>query len=170
VPSGDAGVIFERFIDVLLEKVEKDKLGKRGKAKASCRAGRRSANAGQPARGTYENRIRSGTDRTASIEIVNGVVQRKGLSRHIPNAVKRAVWYRDAGQCAFVARAGKRCTERTFLELHHIQPYALDGPATVGNISLRCRRHNQYEAERVFSAHDREGSQKASPPGVESPA
>jgi hypothetical protein len=24
------------------------------------------------------------------------------------------------------------------------------GPATVENISLRCRRHNQYEAELVF--------------------
>jgi len=24
------------------------------------------------------------------------------------------------------------------------------GPATVENISLRCRRHNQYEAEQVF--------------------
>ena len=40
--------------------------------------------------------------------------------------------------------------ERSFLELHHIQPYAMDGPATASNISLRCRRHNQYEAELVF--------------------
>jgi hypothetical protein len=46
-----------------------------------------------------------------------------------------------------VADSGHRCTERTFLELHHIQPYALKGPATIGNISLRCRRHNQYEAD-----------------------
>jgi hypothetical protein len=29
------------------------------------------------------------------------------------------------------------------------QAHALDGPATVDNISLRCRRHNQYEAELV---------------------
>jgi hypothetical protein len=26
----------------------------------------------------------------------------------------------------------------------------LSGPATVANISLRCRRHNAYEAELVF--------------------
>jgi hypothetical protein len=38
----------------------------------------------------------------------------------------------------------------SFLELHHIQPHALDGPATVGNIALRCRRHNQYEGEVIF--------------------
>jgi hypothetical protein len=153
IPSGDAGVIFECFIDVLLEKVERDKLGTRGKAKASARARRRSADAGPPAEGAYENRIRSGTDRAASIDIVNRAVQRKGLSRHIPNTVRRAVWFRDKAQCAFVADSGHRCTERTFLELHHIHPYALKGPATIENISLRCRRHNQYEAELVFGAH-----------------
>jgi len=71
-------------------------------------------------------------------------------SRHIPADVKRAVWLRDRGQCAFVAVTGVRCPERTFLELHHIQPYALKGAATVANIALRCRRHNQYEAELVF--------------------
>lgn len=71
-------------------------------------------------------------------------------SRHIPNAVRRVVWRRDGGQCAFVSGEGRRCGERAFLELHHIQPYALDGPATAANISLRCRRHNQYEAEVIF--------------------
>ena len=64
------------------------------------------------------------------------------------------MWRRDAGQCAFVADAGRRCTEQTFLELHHIHPYAWDGEATVENISLRCRRHNQYEAELIFGPRD----------------
>src|SRR2546428_487940 len=73
-------------------------------------------------------------------------------SRHVPREVKRAVWRRDAGQCAFLSPTGRRCTERTFLEFHHIQPYAQQGPATVANISLRCWRHNQYEAELVFGA------------------
>jgi hypothetical protein len=71
-------------------------------------------------------------------------------SRHIPAAVKRAVWFRDRAQCAFVAPSGRRCKERSFLELHHIQPFALGGEATPGNIALRCRRHNAYEAETVF--------------------
>jgi hypothetical protein len=131
VPTGDPGVIFERALDLLLEKVEKEKLGatpRRGQRTPQARSGRRA----------YENRIRPGTDNSP------------GRSRHIPNAVKRTVWRRDAGQCAFVSDAGRRCAERSFLELHHIQPYALDGPATAGNISLRCRRHNQYEAELVF--------------------
>ena len=74
-------------------------------------------------------------------------------SRHIPADVKRAVWRRDAGQCAFVGLTGRRCSERTFLELHHVQPYAKRGPATVTNIALRCWRHNQYEAELIFGPH-----------------
>ena len=36
-------------------------------------------------------------------------------TRHIPAAVRRAVWRRDAGQCAFVGSTG-RCTERAFLD------------------------------------------------------
>jgi hypothetical protein len=71
-------------------------------------------------------------------------------SRHIPAAVKRAVWFRDRGQCAFVSRQGRRCKERSYLELHHIQPFALGGEATTANIALRCRGHNAYEAELAF--------------------
>jgi hypothetical protein len=73
-------------------------------------------------------------------------------SRHIPAAVKRAVWFRDRGQCAFVSEQGRRCKERSFLELHHIQPFALGGEGTTDNISLRCHRHNAHEAEVVFGS------------------
>ncbi|PYQ38866.1 MAG: hypothetical protein DMF77_23115, partial [Acidobacteria bacterium] len=73
--------------------------------------------------------------------------------RDVPRHVQRAVSQRDGGQCAFVSKGGRRCTERTFLEFHHILPYAKGGLATVENISLRCRRHNQYEAELVFGPH-----------------
>lgn len=72
-------------------------------------------------------------------------------SRHIPAAVKRAVWQRDGGQCAFVGASG-RCTERGFLEFHHVEPYALGGAPTVENIQLRCRAHNLHEAEQVFGS------------------
>jgi hypothetical protein len=69
--------------------------------------------------------------------------------------VKRAAWQRAAGQCAFVSASGRRCTERTFLEFHHVQAYAKRGPATAENISVHCFRHNQYEAERLFGPYRR---------------
>ena len=74
----------------------------------------------------------------------------KPRSREAPRAVKRVVWRQDAGQCAFVAPDGRRCSEKAFLEFHHVHAHALGGPPTVGNISLRCWRHNQYEAELIF--------------------
>jgi hypothetical protein len=75
-------------------------------------------------------------------------------SRHVPAEVRRAVWKRDGGQCAFVAKGGRRCDERGRLEFHHLDPYALGGEATVQNISLRCRAHNAYEAEAWFGPRE----------------
>ena len=43
-------------------------------------------------------------------------------SRHVPAAVRREVWKRDEGQCAFVGDA-RRLTERGFLEFHHVVPF-----------------------------------------------
>ena len=70
-------------------------------------------------------------------------------SRHIPAAVRREVWKRDGGQCAFVGTQG-RCTERGFLEFHHVRPHAVGGAAVVENLELRCRAHNMYEADKYF--------------------
>jgi hypothetical protein len=122
IPDGDPAAIFDRALRLLLERVEKTKLGAAAKPRP------------RP--------IRPETDRELRTPILP--------SRDVPRHVKRAVSARDDGQCAFVAPDGRRCTERTFLEFHRRQPYALGGRATVENISLRGRRHNQYEAEVVF--------------------
>ena len=73
-------------------------------------------------------------------------------SRRIPAAVRREVWRRDGRQCAFVGTHG-RCSERGFLELHHVVPFADGGQASVDNVQLRCRAHNQHEAALWFGAH-----------------
>ena len=72
--------------------------------------------------------------------------------RHIAAEVRREVWVRDLGRCTFVSTAGRRCNERRFLEFDHVEPVARGGRATVDGIRLRCRAHNQYEAERAFGA------------------
>jgi hypothetical protein len=126
IPDGDPGAIFDRALTLLLEKIEKAKRGAAAKPRAP-------------------RSIRPGTDREVRTPVL--------LSRDIPRLVKRGANQRDGDQCAFVSKNGRRCTERTFLEFHHIVPYAKGGPATVENISLRCRRHNQYEAELVFGPH-----------------
>ena len=70
-------------------------------------------------------------------------------TRHIPAAVKRAVWARDGGRCAFVGTDG-RCAETGFLEFHHVVPYAAGGAPTVENLQLLCTAHNKHEAECFF--------------------
>ena len=127
VPDGDPAAIFDRALKLLEAQIEKTKLG----------------TAVQP---RPKRVIRPGTDK-------KDVYKSAHSSRTVPREVRRAVWQRDGSQCAFVSHDGRRCTERTFLELHHVQPYARGGPATVANISLRCRRHNQYEGELVFGPH-----------------
>jgi hypothetical protein len=83
-------------------------------------------------------------------------------SRHIPEDVKRAVWDRDGGQCAFMSEDGHRCQERSNLEYDHIVPFSRGGTATVSNIRLLCWAHNQLEAERTFGAEFMDQKRKAS--------
>ena len=123
IPNGDAAAIFDRALKLLERDLERTKLG----AAANPRADRP---------------IRRETDKRPRKSALP--------SRHIPSAVKREVWRRDDGQCAYVSADARRCSERSFLELHHVHAYAKGGPATAANIALRCWRHNQYEAELVF--------------------
>ena len=81
-----------------------------------------------------------------------GAKRRSKNPRHIPADVRRAVRERDKSQCTFVSTAGKRCTETRLLEYDHAHPAARGGQATVANLRLRCRAHNQYEAERTYGA------------------
>ncbi len=73
-------------------------------------------------------------------------------TRFIPAAVRRAVWARDQGRCTFLGETLQRCRSRSFIEFDHIEPVTRGGLATVENLRLRCRTHNQYEAERAFGA------------------
>ena len=71
-------------------------------------------------------------------------------TRHVPNAVRRAVLERDSLQCTFVSEDGKRCAERVWLQLDHQDAYARAGGHDEGNIRMMCRAHNQLLAERTF--------------------
>jgi hypothetical protein len=70
--------------------------------------------------------------------------------RHVPAALRRAVFERDGGRCTYVSAAGERCRETHGLELHHVRAYALGGEHSEANIVLRCRAHNLLAAEEDF--------------------
>ena len=70
--------------------------------------------------------------------------------RALPAELRRNVWERDSGQCAYADSRGQRCRERSGLEFHHRKPHALGGAASIDNLELRCRAHNALAAEYDF--------------------
>ena len=113
VPNGDPAMIFERALGLLVDQLERSRIGKTAHPRAAREA--------------------------------------KQDSRHIPAAVKRTVWKRDSGRCAFNGPHG-RCTETGFLEYHHVVPFSAGGETSASNLELRCRAHNQYEADLWFGS------------------
>jgi 5-methylcytosine-specific restriction endonuclease McrA len=127
LPTGDLAQVLDRALDALIAQLEKRKFG-------ATTAPRRM---GRPKSGiTLRPQRQLATVR----------------KRYVPAHVRRAVWERDQGQCTFVSASGTRCKARKFLEFDHIDPVARGGHATVDKMRLRCRAHNQYEAERAFGA------------------
>jgi hypothetical protein len=88
-----------------------------------------------------------------------------GGSRSIPAPVRRAVYQRAGGRCAFVDAGGRRCDARSWLEFHHRHPQGYGGDRTPDNISLLCKSHNMYLAEIDYGpvkiARQRRGSGQA---------
>jgi 5-methylcytosine-specific restriction endonuclease McrA len=80
-------------------------------------------------------------------EIASGLLKR---SRHVPADFAREVYLRDSGCCTFRAASGRRCGATRFLEVDHVTPWAKHGEATVENLRLRCRAHNQHAAREYF--------------------
>lgn len=68
-------------------------------------------------------------------------------ARRIPATVRREVWNRDGGVCAFRGTDGHRCAERRGLEVDHVVAYSRGGSSTdPENLRLLCRSHNQWVA------------------------
>jgi hypothetical protein len=74
-------------------------------------------------------------------------------SRDVAAEVRRQVWARDGGRCAFLGRNGRRCPSTRFLEIHHLDPHALGGGKAPDELALRCSRHNRHESELYFGPY-----------------
>ena len=120
-PTGDLSVVLDRALDLLLARLEKQRLGK--VKHPSIRA-------------TGEKREQGLSQRT-----------RKG---YVLRDVRRAVFKRDGEQCTFVDERGRRCPSRAFLELDHREPRAAGGADDASNLTVKCRAHNMLSAERDF--------------------
>jgi hypothetical protein len=122
--NGDLAVIVERGIDLLLVKLEKQRLGKTSAARRQPRSVPRPSGSGErPA-----------------------VPEPACVSR----PTRRTVFERDGERCTYVDSEGHRCTATGWLELDHVVPRARGGTDDPGNLRVRCRAHNQLYAEQTF--------------------
>jgi hypothetical protein len=71
-------------------------------------------------------------------------------SRHIPDAIKRAVYERDGGRCTFTDERGRRCAQTGGLEFDHVDGFARTHLHEKERIRLLCRAHNQHAAEVTY--------------------
>ncbi|HET9597883.1 MAG TPA: HNH endonuclease, partial [Anaeromyxobacteraceae bacterium] len=98
-------------------------------------------------------------------------IEKPPTRREPTTEVRRQVWKRDGGRCAWVGPDGKRCESTWQLEYDHVRPAALGGEASVANGRLLCRPHQLLSAEQTFGrAHmdkyrQRRGEREATSPG-----
>jgi 5-methylcytosine-specific restriction endonuclease McrA len=76
-------------------------------------------------------------------------------SKYIPAPIKREVWRREGGRCAYVSPDAKRCEARGFLEFHHRRPHAAGGRATVANLTILCVAHHALHTEQELGPDSR---------------
>ncbi len=122
-PGGDLGAVLREAVQCALEK--------HGKRKGAVEPSRTRKSPPPKERGAGER-------------------PRPATREPIPAAVRREVWKRDGGQCAWQSHDGHRCGSTWKLELDHIVPAALGGASTVDNLRLCCHTHNQLHADQTF--------------------
>ncbi len=94
---------------------------------------------------------------------------RETTSRHVPDAIKRAVYQRDGGRCAFTDDRGHRCPETGALEFDHLDGFARTHLHDLDGIRLLCRAHNQHAAKKMYGRAFLESARERTCPGTSSP-
>ncbi len=159
-------------LSALLEKLERERLGKTKRPRRPQTASSSSSSASPTASASSSSPVASGLSasstsaaKDASTVASSNVppqrdsrmpppsrstTENKRRSSALPRAVRREVFARDGEQCSFVSEAGVRCDARSFLEIDHVHPKALGGEDTTTNTRILCATHNRLAAERVF--------------------
>lgn len=119
---GDLAALIEEALDLLIDKVKKERFG-----------------VGRTPRATKPDPVPG-----------EGAEGSPHVSRHIPDAIKRTVYERDGRRCTFVSTEGRRCSETRGLELDHLDGFAITREHSAERIFLRCRPHNEHAAEKMF--------------------
>jgi len=164
LPSGDLAQLQRFALEALLEKLVLRKYGagarsamieERSRSAAADAGSDEAARSEAPASPAAEGLVETQPSSLAAepSDATHSAPARCTSSRHVPAAVRSAVWLRDAARCTFVDARGVRCRATTALELHHERPFARGGAATTENLRLHCRAHNDLAANQDFGRH-----------------
>jgi hypothetical protein len=143
LPDADLGAVIDRAVTQTLQRLEARRYARTSSPRAA-------------ATGTAPGSATSHRQLAAAV-------------RHIPAAVRRAVFERDDGRCRYRDEAGRRCPERHRLEYHHLRPFAMGGGHTADNVRLMCRTHNLYLAEHDYG-HEAMKARRTRIPQVVTPS
>jgi hypothetical protein len=124
-PNRDLTFVIERAVELLLAKLERERLGK-------------------------AERPRTTTSAMPSARTSAETPSANPASRRITTATRRSVFARDGNRCTYVSPDGNRCNATAFLEIDHIIPHARGGSPEPENLRVRCRAHNRLWAEQAF--------------------
>ncbi|MBI4406038.1 MAG: HNH endonuclease [Deltaproteobacteria bacterium] len=61
--------------------------------------------------------------------------------------IKHGVMLRDQGQCTHTDALGVRCSQKRWVDLHHLKPLAKGGENSVDNLTTLCRAHHRFQHE-----------------------
>ena len=157
IARGDLAELFEQSLDVLIARLKNKKHGvtshphvqHRAQAETKGGEGERGSDRGSTSSDVSENRR---SNDGSSVEVPKKKGNKPSRSRYIPRSVRRQVYERDGGQCAYVSPNGNRCSEKSGLEYHHRKAFGLGGGSTAENLEVRCKCHNLLAAEQDFGA------------------
>jgi hypothetical protein len=157
--DGDLAVVVERAVDLLLAKLEKQRLGKTSRPRHVDEGVRQGARLAVDGHGLEVPSSPEDCDleyeRIADESKGDKVVKAKadeavGKPVSVSRATRRAVFERDGERCTFTDAEGRRCPATSWLELDHVLARARGGTSELGNLRVRCRAHNRLHAERTF--------------------
>ena len=155
LPSGDLLTLVKRGLEAYERELEKERFAVSNKARRSrdvtLASAERSAPDG-PTSDISSDELETPAVSPPALPTADPLktIPSPGRYRYYPAAVKRAVFLRDGRQCTYVSPEGRRCCTRRCLELDHVEPFAVGGEATIENLRLRCRAHNQRYAREYF--------------------
>jgi 5-methylcytosine-specific restriction endonuclease McrA len=142
-PQKNLAEVLERALDLTLERKDPQKKLERRRERERKRAEKERALDSR----TYE---KSRPEESRPKEGTPVVPLTRKRSRAIPSVVRELISERGDYQCQYRGPDGTRCTQRTGVQVDHIQAFSKFGKSEVSNLQLLCKAHNLFRVEEEF--------------------